>query len=435
MIDKQQSLKFTEQEALDFHAQGKPGKISITSCKPLSTRRDLSLAYTPGVAIPCLAIKDNPATAYDYTTKGNLVAVISNGTAVLGLGKIGALASKPVMEGKAVLFKRFADIDAIDLEVDTADADTFINTVRYLEPSWGGINLEDIASPECFLIEEKLKEIMHIPVFHDDQHGTAIIVLAALINAAHLTGRDFKKMQIVVNGVGAAGIACMKLFKHYGLPKDNIIAVDTTGVIYEGRTEKMNPWKKMHAVRTDARTLADAIVGKDVFIGLSTKDALPGELLQLMAPNPIIFALANPNPEILPEIAKQVRPDVIIATGRSDYPNQVNNLIAFPYIFRGALDVRASSINDSMKLAAVEAIAYLARETVPESVSAVYGNQKIQYGREYILPSIFDPRLIYTVSAAVAEAAMKSGVAQNPIKDMDAYKNRLKKRLQSNNTL
>lgn len=429
MNNDQLQVSVNQQEALDYHAKNRPGKISVIPTKPLVTQHDLSLAYTPGVAAPCLAIKDDPNCAYDYTTKGNLVAVISNGTAVLGLGKIGALASKPVMEGKAALFKRFADIDAVDIEVDTSDPDTFINVVRYLGPSWGGINLEDIASPACFLIEEKLKEIMDIPVFHDDQHGTAIVVLAALINAAHVTGRDFTKMTVVLNGAGSAGIACIELMKRYGLPKDNIIALDSLGVVYEGRTERMHPWKAKCAVKTEARTMADALMGKDVFIGLSAKDALPPELLRSMAPDPIVFALANPSPEILPETAKQIRSDVLIATGRSDYPNQVNNLLGFPYIFRGALDVRASVINDSMKLAAVEAIVHLAREVISEEVFAAYQGQKMQYGREYIMPSIFDPRLIFTIPPAVAKAAMESGVARKPIKDLSAYKESLKKSL------
>jgi len=429
MNNDQLQVSVNQQEALDYHAKNRPGKISVIPTKPLVTQHDLSLAYTPGVAVPCLAIKDDPNCAYDYTTKGNLVAVISNGTAVLGLGKIGALASKPVMEGKAALFKRFADIDAVDIEVDTSDPDTFINVVRYLGPSWGGINLEDIASPACFLIEEKLKEIMDIPVFHDDQHGTAIVVLAALINAAHVTGRDFTKMTVVLNGAGSAGIACIELMKRYGLPKDNIIALDSLGVVYEGRTERMHPWKARCAVKTEARTMADALMGKDVFIGLSTKDALPPELLRSMAPDPIVFALANPSPEILPETAKQIRSDVLIATGRSDYPNQVNNLLGFPYIFRGALDVRASVINDSMKLAAVEAIVHLAREVISEEVFAAYQGHKMQYGREYIMPSIFDPRLIFTIPPAVAKAAMESGVARKPIKDLSAYKESLKKSL------
>ena len=428
-ITSKENTHITDQEALDFHSQGKPGKIAIVATKPLMTQRDLSLAYSPGVAVPCLAIEKDPNKAYDYTAKGNLVAVISNGTAVLGLGRLGAIASKPVMEGKAVLFKRFADIDAVDLEIDATDPDTVINAIRYFGPSWGGINLEDIASPECFIIEQKLKEVMDIPVFHDDQHGTAIIVLAGLINAAHITGRDFKKMKVILNGAGAAGIACIELIKSYGLPHENVIALDRTGVIYEGRTEEMNQWKSAHAVKTDARTLADAIKGADVFIGLSAKGALSPDMLKLMAPKPIIFAMANPDPEIDPEEARKVRPDAIIATGRSDYPNQVNNVMGFPYIFRGALDVRASTINDEMKLAAVQAIATLAREPVPDEVSAAYSGRKMHYGSEYIIPSPFDPRLIYTVPPAVAQAAMTSGVARKPIIDMQHYKQELAARL------
>ena len=424
-----ENTQITDQEALDFHSEGKPGKLAMIATKPLMTQRDLSLAYSPGVAVPCLAIEKDPNKAYDYTAKGNLVAVISNGTAVLGLGKLGALASKPVMEGKAVLFKRFADIDAVDLEIDATDPDTIVNAIRYFGPSWGGINLEDIASPECFIIEQRLKEVMDIPVFHDDQHGTAIITLAGLINAAHITGRDFKKMKVILNGAGAAGIACIELIKSYGLPHENVIALDKKGVIYEGRTEDMNQWKSAHAVKTDARTLTDAIVGADVFIGLSAKDALLPEMLKLMAPNPIIFAMANPEPEISPEIARKVRPDAIIATGRSDYPNQVNNIMGFPYIFRGALDVRASTINDEMKLAAVHAIAALAREPVPDEVSAAYSGRKMHYGSEYIIPSPFDPRLIYTVPPAVAQAAMASGVARKPISDMQHYRRELTARL------
>lgn len=428
-ITGEANTHITDQEALDFHSQGKPGKIAIVATKPLMTQRDLSLAYSPGVAVPCLAIEKDPDKAYDYTAKGNLVAVISNGTAVLGLGRLGAMASKPVMEGKAVLFKRFADIDAVDLEIDATDPDTVINAIRHFGPSWGGINLEDIASPECFIIEQKLKEVMDIPVFHDDQHGTAIITLAGLINAAHVTGREFRKMKVVLNGAGAAGIACIELIKSYGLPDENVIALDRTGVIYEGRTEEMNQWKSAHAVKTDARTLVDAINGADVFIGLSAKGALLPAMVELMAPNPIIFAMANPDPEISPELARQIRPDAIIATGRSDYPNQVNNVMGFPYIFRGALDVRASTINDEMKLAAVQAIAALAREPVPDEVSAAYAGRKMQFGADYIIPSPFDPRLISTVPPAVAQAAMTSGVARKPITDMAHYRRALTARL------
>ncbi len=401
----------------------------------MESARDLCLAYSPGVAIPCLEIEKDPSKAYDYTAKGNIVAVISNGTAVLGLGNLGALASKPVMEGKAVLFKRFADIDAIDLEINSLDTEEIINSIKCFEPSWGGVNLEDIASPECFIIERRLKEIMDIPVFHDDQHGTAIIVLAALINAANLTGRNFKEMKVVLNGSGAAGLACIELIKLYGLPAENVTAVDRTGVIYKGRKEQMNEWKEAHAINTSARTLDDAMNGADVFIGLSAKGALSPEMLRHMNKNPIIFAMANPDPEILPEEAKKVRPDAIIATGRSDYPNQVNNLMGFPYIFRGALDVRASTINEEMKLAAVEAIAELARKDVPKEVSDAYSGKEMKYSAEYIIPTPFDPRLIEVVPLAVAKAAIKTGVARKIITDFDAYKDELIMRMNpTNNT-
>ncbi len=419
----------TDQEALDFHAQGKPGKVAICPTKPLTTQRDLSLAYSPGVAVPCLEINKNPKKAYDYTAKGNFVAVISNGTAVLGLGDLGALASKPVMEGKAVLFKRFADIDAIDIEVDTKDPDEFINCVRYLGPSWGGINLEDIKAPECFIIEDKLRELMDIPVFHDDQHGTAIITVAGMINAAHLTGRKFSDMKIVVNGAGSAGIACLELLKAMGIKSNNAILCDTKGVIYKGRTDGMNQWKSAHAADTKARTLAEAMDGADVFLGLSVKDAVTKEMVKSMAKKPIIFAMANPDPEISPEDIRSVRKDAIIATGRSDYENQVNNVMGFPYIFRGALDVEASTINDEMKIAAAEALAELARQPVPDEVMLAYAGRKMQYGPEYIIPVPFDPRLITTVPVAVAKAAMKSGVAQKPIADMNAYVQQLRARL------
>lgn len=409
-----------DQEALDMHAQGRPGKIEIRPTKPLTTQRDLSLAYSPGVAAPCLAIAENPDRAYDYTAKGNLVAVISNGTAVLGLGDLGALGSKPVMEGKAVLFKRFADIDGIDLEVDTRDVDEFIGAVRYLGPSFGGINLEDIKAPECFIIEQKLREIMDIPVFHDDQHGTAIITASGLINACDLTGRDLDKVKIVVNGAGAAAIACVELVKAMGVAHDNVILCDTKGTIYEGRTEGMNQWKSAHAAKTDTRTLAEAMVGADVFLGLSVKGAVSQDMVKSMADQPIIFAMANPDPEITPEDAHAVRPDAICATGRSDYPNQINNVLGFPYIFRGALDVRASTINEEMKIAAAHAIAELAREDVPDEVGAVYG-KSLRYGPEYLIPAPFDPRLIVKIPSAVAQAAMDSGVAKKPIEDMDAY--------------
>jgi malate dehydrogenase (oxaloacetate-decarboxylating)(NADP+) len=424
-----ENTPITPQEALEFHTQGKPGKLSIFPTKPLMTQRDLSLAYSPGVAEPCKEIHADPSKAYDYTAKGNFVAVISNGTAVLGLGDLGALASKPVMEGKSVLFKRFADIDSIDLEVDTKDPDEFINAVRYLGPSWGGINLEDIKAPDCFIIEQKLREVMDIPVFHDDQHGTAIITLAALINAAHLTGRKFEDLKIVVNGAGAAGIACIELIKVMGGKSENIILCDTKGVIYKGRTDGMNQWKSAHANDTSKRTLEEAMVGADVFLGLSVKGAVTQEMVKSMADKPIIFALANPDPEILPEEVKQVRSDAIVATGRSDYNNQVNNVMGFPYIFRGALDVRASTINDEMKIAAAQSLAGLAREPVPDEVSAAYSGRKMQFGPEYIIPVPFDFRLITTVPTAVAQAAMTSGVARKPIIDMSAYKRCLSARL------
>jgi malate dehydrogenase (oxaloacetate-decarboxylating)(NADP+) len=411
----------TEEDALQFHVNGRPGKIEIIASKPLTTQRDLSLAYSPGVAYPCLHIAKDPNTAYDYTAKGNLVAVISNGTAVLGLGDLGALASKPVMEGKAVLFKRFADIDSIDLEVDTKDVTEFVNSVRYLGPSFGGINLEDIKAPECFIIEQQLRELMDIPVFHDDQHGTAIIAAAGLLNALHLTGRDLKNTKIVVNGAGAASIACVELVKAMGLPHDNAILCDTKGVIYQGRTEGMNQWKSAHAVKTDRRTLEEAMKGADVFLGLSVKGAVTPAMVKSMADKPIIFAMANPDPEVTPEEVHAVRADAIVATGRSDYVNQVNNVLGFPYIFRGALDVRASTINEHMKIAAARAIAELARQDVPDEVDAAYSGRRLRFGPEYIIPVPFDPRLITHVPPAVAKAAMESGVARKPIIDMDAY--------------
>ena len=414
-----------DQESLTFHSSGRPGKIEITATKPLVTQHDLSLAYSPGVAAPCLEIARDPDTAYDYTAKGNLVAVISNGTAVLGLGDLGALASKPVMEGKAVLFKRFADVDGIDLEVDTRDVDEFINAVRFLGPSFGGINLEDIKAPECFIIESRLRELMDIPVFHDDQHGTAIICAAGLINACDLTGRKMSDIKLVLNGAGAAAISCLELAKALGVRAENAIMADSKGVIYQGRTEGMNQWKSAHAVRTDARTLADALKGADVFLGLSVKGAVTKQMIASMAPNPIIFAMANPDPEITPEEIAEVRDDAIVATGRSDYPNQVNNVLGFPFIFRGALDVRARTINEEMKLAAAQALAGLARENVPDEVAAAYAGRKLRYGREYIIPVPFDPRLISTVPPAVAEAAMETGVARKPIADMDAYRRQL----------
>ena len=418
-----------DQEALAFHANGRPGKLEITATKPLMSQHDLSLAYSPGVAAPCLAIEAHPDTAYDYTAKGNVIAVISNGTAVLGLGDIGAAASKPVMEGKAVLFKKFADIDGLDLEVDTKDTEKFVEAVAMLAPSFGGINLEDIKSPECFIIEQQLRERLEIPVFHDDQHGTAIIAAAGLINALHLTGRNITDIRVVSNGAGAASIACVELFKSIGVPHENIILVDRSGVIYQGREASMNQWKSAHAVKTDARTLEDALVGADVFLGLSVAGAVTPKMVETMAERPIIFAMANPVPEIMPEDAKKVRPDAIIATGRSDYPNQVNNVLGFPYIFRGALDVRASKINEEMKIAAAEAIAMLAREDVPDAVAEAYGGQGLQYGEDYIIPAPFDPRLISAVSSAVAAAAMESGVARKPIEDLERYRRDLSARL------
>lgn len=424
-MTKHEKEPITDAEALAYHSEGQPGKISILPTKPLMTQRDLSLGYSPGVAIPCLEIQKNPDKAYDYTARGNFVAVISNGTAVLGLGNLGALASKPVMEGKAILFKRFADIDCIDIEVDTTDTDEFINCVKLLGPSWGGINLEDIAAPECFIIEQKLRELMDIPVFHDDQHGTAIIVAAGLINACHLTGRKMSDVKVVVLGAGSAGIACLELIKRMGVKHENALLVDKTGVIYEGRTESMNQWKSAHAVKTDKRTLADAMKGADMFMGLAGKDALSKECVATMAKNPIIFAMANPDPEITPEAVRSVRSDAIIATGRSDYANQVNNVMGFPYIFRGALDCRASQINEEMKVAAAEAIAALAREEVPEEVSAAYAGRQMEYGPDYIIPAPFDPRLMTTVPVAVAQAAMKTGVARKPILDIAAYKKEL----------
>jgi malate dehydrogenase (oxaloacetate-decarboxylating)(NADP+) len=420
--------KFTRQEALQFHSEGRPGKLEIVPTKPMATQRDLSLAYSPGVAVPVEAIAENPSAAYDYTAKGNLVAVISNGSAILGLGNLGALASKPVMEGKAVLFKRFADVDSIDIEVDTQDVEAFINAVRYLGPSWGGINLEDIKAPDCFIIESRLRELMDIPVFHDDQHGTAIIAAAGLINALHLTGRDIRDIKLVCNGAGAAGIACLELIKAMGLPHENAILCDTTGVIYRGREKGMNQWKSAHAVDTSARTLEDAMEGADVFFGLSAAGALTRKMVENMAAKPIIFAMANPDPEITPEEVAAIRDDAIIATGRSDYPNQVNNVLGFPYIFRGALDVRASTINEPMKIAAAEALAELARADVPDKVAAAYG-RRLRYGPDYIIPAPFDPRLISAIPTAVAKAAMDSGVARRPIVDMEGYKARLSARL------
>ncbi|RJT24663.1 NADP-dependent malic enzyme [Chakrabartia godavariana] len=422
-------VQFSDREALHFHSAGRPGKIEIIASKPMATQRDLSLAYSPGVAVPVKAIAADPATAYDYTAKGNLVAVISNGTAILGLGNLGALASKPVMEGKAVLFKRFADVDSIDIELATEDPEAFINAVALMEPSFGGINLEDIAAPECFIIEQALKERMNIPVMHDDQHGTAIIAAAGLINALHLTGKDAKDVRVVVNGAGAASIACTELIKAVGVPHNNVLMCDSKGVIYQGRTEGMNQWKSAHAVKTDRRTLAEAMDGADVFLGLSVKDAVTPDMVKTMAPNPIIFAMANPDPEITPPAAKAVRPDAIVATGRSDYPNQVNNVLGFPFIFRGALDVRATAINEDMKIAAARALAELARQQVPEEVAAAYGGSTPSFGTDYIIPAPFDPRLMEVVPAAVAQAAMDSGVATRPILDMDEYRNTLRARM------
>ena len=419
---------FTDKEALLFHSRGRPGKLEIVATKPMATQRDLSLAYSPGVAAPVLAIVRDPSAAYDYTVKGNMVAVITNGTAILGLGDLGALAAKPVMEGKAALFKRFADIDSIDLEVDTHDIEEFIAAVRYLGPSFGGINLEDIKAPECFVIEERLRELMDIPVFHDDQHGTAIISAAGLLNALALTGRDIRQTRLVCNGAGAAGVACLDLAKALGFNAANVTLCDTKGVIYRGRTEGMNQWKSAHAVETKARTLADALEGADIFYGLSVKGALTPAMLRTMAKDPIVFAMANPDPEISPEEAHEARPDAIVATGRSDYPNQINNVLGFPYIFRGALDVRAKTINMEMKIAAAKALAQLAREDVPDEVASAYRGARPRFGRDYLIPAPFDPRLISIVPPAVAKAAMDTGVARRPIVDMKAYRAELSAR-------
>lgn len=418
---------FTDQEALLFHSEGRPGKLEVVATKPMATQRDLSLAYSPGVAIPVLAIAKDESLAYDYTVKGNFVAVITNGTAILGLGNLGALAAKPVMEGKAVLFKRFADIDSIDLEVSSEDPDEIINCVKLLGKGWGGINLEDIKAPECFVIEQRLRELLDIPVFHDDQHGTAIIAAAGLMNALHLTGRDMKDVKLVCNGAGAAGIASLELLQATGFRPENLILCDTKGVIYQGRTEGMNQWKSAHAVKTKARTLAEALEGADVFFGLSAKGAVTKEMVKSMAAKPIIFAMANPDPEITVEEVAQVRDDAIMATGRSDYPNQINNVLGFPYIFRGALDVRATTINMEMKIAAAKALAELAREDVPDDVAAAYGTRP-KFGPDYIIPVPFDPRLISFVPPAVAKAAMDTGVARKPIVDMDAYRAQLRSR-------
>ena len=421
------NVRFTEREALFYHKTIRPGKIEIIASKPMATQRDLSLAYSPGVAVPVQAIADNPADAYEYTAKGNLVAVITNGTAILGMGNLGALASKPVMEGKAVLFKRFADVDSIDIELDTEDPDKFIEAVALMEPTFGGINLEDIKAPECFVIEQALRERMKIPVMHDDQHGTAIIAAAGLVNACHLTGREFKDVKVVVNGAGASALACTALIKSMGVRHENVTVCDTKGVIYVGR-EGVDQFKSAHAILTENRTLQEAMKGADIVLGLSAAGAITQDMVKDMAPQPIIFAMANPDPEITPPDVKAVRPDAIVATGRSDYPNQVNNVLGFPFIFRGALDVRATAINEEMKIAAAKAIAQLARESVPEEVAAAYGKNQ-QFGRDYIIPAPFDPRLMDVVSSAVAKAAMDTGVAQKPIEDFDAYRTSLKARL------
>ncbi|MFK7754912.1 MAG: NADP-dependent malic enzyme [Sedimentitalea sp.] len=420
--------KITSEEALAFHLEPTPGKFEITATVPMTTQRDLSLAYSPGVAVPCEAIAANPETAYDYTNKGNLVAVISNGTAVLGLGNLGALGSKPVMEGKAVLFKRFADVNSIDIELDTEDPDEFCNAVRLMGPTFGGINLEDIKAPECFIIEQRLKEEMDIPVFHDDQHGTAVICAAGLINALHISGKKIEDVKIVLNGAGAAGIACLELLKSMGAKQNNCIMCDTKGVIYQGRTEGMNQWKSAHAARTDMRSLEQAMAGADVFLGVSAKGAVTPEMVASMGDNPVIFAMANPDPEITPEEAHEVRVDAIVATGRSDYPNQVNNVLGFPYLFRGALDIHARAINDEMKIACAEALAALAREDVPDEVALAYG-KNLTFGRDYIIPTPFDPRLIHRIPPAVARAGMDTGAARRPIIDMDAYELSLKSRM------
>ena len=425
---------YSDKEALEFHLNNKSGKIEIISSKPMTTKRDLALAYSPGVAAPVKAISENPDLAYDYTTKGNLVAVISNGSAILGLGNLGAIASKPVMEGKAVLFKRFADIDSIDLEIDSSDADEIIKSIKNFSKSFGGINLEDIAAPDCFVIEEKLKEILDIPVFHDDQHGTAIITSAALLNALDIAKKDIKKIKMVINGAGASAMACSNLFKKFGVPEKNITMLDRKGVIYKGR-DNLNKWKSSHAIKTKDRTLKDAIKNADVFLGLSSAGSLKKEMVKQMAKNPIIFACANPDPEITPEEVESVREDAIMATGRSDYPNQVNNLIGFPYIFRGALDVRAKIINEEMKIAAANAIASLARERVPDEVVAAMGGERPTYGRDYIIPSTFDPRLISVIPVAVAKAAIKSGVARKKIENFDIYSEQLKQRLDPSVTI
>ena len=423
-----ENTKVTKEEALNYHLEPSPGKLEVVPTTAMSTQRDLSLAYSPGVAIPVEEIAANPSSAYDYTSKGNMVAVISNGTAILGLGNLGALASKPVMEGKSVLFKRFADVNSIDLELETEDADEFINAVKLMGPSFGGIHLEDIKAPECFIIEQQLKELMDIPVFHDDQHGTAVICAAGLLNALEISGKKIEDVKVVLNGAGAAGIACVELIKRMGAKHDNCIICDTKGVVYQGRKEGMNQWKSAHAVKTDKRTLEEAMDGADVFLGVSAKDAVSQDMVKSMAPNPVIFAMANPDPEITPEDAKAVRPDAIVATGRSDYPNQINNVLCFPYLFRGALDIHARQINDEMKIACAEALAKLAQEDVPDEVGVAYG-AKLQFGPDYIIPTPFDPRLIHVIPPAVAKAGMDTGAARRPIVDMDKYELDLKSRL------
>ena len=420
--------KLTREEALAFHLEPTPGKWEVQATVPMTTQRDLSLAYSPGVAVPCEEIAKTPEVAYDYTNKGNLVAVISNGTAVLGLGNLGALGSKPVMEGKSVLFKRFADVNSIDIELDTEDPDEFCKAVRLMGPTFGGINLEDIKAPECFIIEQRLKEEMDIPVFHDDQHGTAVICAAGLLNALHISGKKMQDVKIVLNGAGAAGIACIELLKRMGARHNNCIICDTKGVIYQGRTEGMNQWKSAHAVKTDARSLEEAMVQADVFLGVSAKGAVTQDMVLSMADNPVIFAMANPDPEITPEEAHEVRADAIVATGRSDYPNQVNNVLGFPYLFRGALDIHARAINDEMKIACAEALAELAREDVPDEVALAYG-KNLSFGRDYIIPTPFDPRLIHRIPPAVARAGMDTGAARRPIVDMEAYEQSLKSRM------
>lgn len=422
------SNKLSREDALAFHLEPTPGKFEISATVPMATQRDLSLAYSPGVAVPCEEIAKNPELAYDYTNKGNLVAVISNGTAVLGLGNLGALGSKPVMEGKAVLFKRFADVNSIDIELDTEDPDEFCKAVKLMGPTFGGINLEDIKAPECFIIEQRLKEEMDIPVFHDDQHGTAVICAAGLLNALHISGKKIEDCKIVLNGAGAAGIACIELLKSMGARHENCIVCDTKGVIYQGRTEGMNQWKSAHAVKTELRSLEDAMKGADVFLGVSAKGAVTQDMVRDMADNPVIFAMANPDPEITPEEAHEVRMDAIVATGRSDYPNQVNNVLGFPYLFRGALDIHARAINDEMKIACAHALAELAREDVPDEVAIAYG-RKLTFGRDYIIPTPFDPRLIHRIPPAVAKAGMITGVARRPIIDMDSYELSLKTRM------